>query len=184
MINEGIINSFSHGRTFTIYRYDIAFNNSTKSNPGWYGDMVGDWREEVIVPDATKLNNLKVFSTWYPTEHRIPWLMLDHTYFMQCIHEQVGYNQPTNVGFYMGSEMTDEEIWEAFAKANPSVEPQVKKGDVNGDNVVDVADIAAIISVMANEAMKSVYPNADVNGDSGVDVADIATVISIMSGNL
>ncbi|MBQ4393249.1 MAG: hypothetical protein II826_09105 [Prevotella sp.] len=184
MINEGIINSFSHGRTFTIYRYDIAFINSTKSNPGWYGDMVGDWREEVIVPDATKLNNLKVFSTWYPTEHRIPWLMLDHTYFMQCIHEQVGYNQPTNVGFYMGSEMTDEALWEAFAKANPSVEPQVKKGDVNGDNVVDVADIAAIISVMANEAMKSVYPNADVNDDSGVDVADIATVISIMSGHL
>lgn len=116
-INEGIINSYSHGRTFTMYRYSIGFNNGTKSNPGWYGDMLGDWREEVILPDATKLANIKVFSTWYPTEHRIPWLMTDHTYYMQAIHENVGYNQPTNVGYYLGSDYTsDAEIWAAAAK--------------------------------------------------------------------
>ncbi len=117
MINEGIINSFSHGRTFTMYRYSVSFNNSTKSNPGWYGDMLGDWREEVIVPSADKLTDIKIFSTWYPTEHRIPWLMTDHTYFMQAIHENVGYNQPTNVGYYLGSDQTDAEIWAAAAKA-------------------------------------------------------------------
>ena len=118
MINEGIINSYSHGRTFTIYRYDISFINSTKSNPGWYGDMLGDWREEFIVPSSDKVTDIKVFSTWYPTEHRIPWLMTDHTYYMQCIHEQVGYNQPTNVGYYLGSDRkSDAEIWEAAAKA-------------------------------------------------------------------
>ena len=151
MINESTINSYSHGRTFTMYRYDISFNNSTKSNPGWYGDMLGDWREEVIVPDATKLANIKIFSTWYPTTRRIPWLMLDHTYYMQCIHEQVGYNQPTNVGFYMGSEMTDAEIWKAFAKANRWNSNDRIRGDVNEDGVVDVADISAIISIMAGE---------------------------------
>ena len=117
-INEGIINSYSHGRTFTMYRYSIGFNNGTKSNPGWYGDMLGDWREEVILPDATKLANIKVFSTWYPTEHRIPWLMTDHTYYMQAIHENVGYNQPTNVGYYLGSDYaSDAEIWAAAKKA-------------------------------------------------------------------
>jgi rhamnogalacturonan endolyase len=118
MIDGGIINSYAHGRTFTIYRYDIGFNNSTKSNPGWYGDMLGDWREEVILPDQTKLKNIKVFSTWYPTDHRIPWLMTDHTYYMQAIHENVGYNQPTNVGYYLGSDYaSDPDIWAAAAKA-------------------------------------------------------------------
>lgn len=112
--------------------------------------MLGDWREEFIVPDATKLNNIKLFSTWYPTTHRIPWLMLDHTYYMQAMHENVGYNQPTNVGFYMGSELTDPEIWEAFAKANGwGDEPQTINGDVNGDGTVDVADISAVIDIMA-----------------------------------
>ena len=118
MINENIINSYSHGRTFTMYRYEgeCAFNNSTKSNPGWYGDMLGDWREEFIVPDNTKIDHINIFSTWYPTEHRIPWLMTDHTYYMQAIHENVGYNQPTNVGYYLGSDQTDAEIWAAAAK--------------------------------------------------------------------
>lgn len=118
MINENIINSYSRGRTFTIYRYEgqCSFNNSTKSNPGWYGDMLGDWREEFIVPDNTKIDHINIFSTWYPTEHRIPWLMTDHTYYMQAIHENVGYNQPTNVGYYLGSDQTDAEIWAAAAK--------------------------------------------------------------------
>lgn len=108
MINENVINSYSHGRTFTIYKYagECAFNNSTKSNPGWYGDMLGDWREEFIVPDNTKLDRLNIFSTWYPTDYKLPYLMSDHTYYMQCIHMQVGYNQPTNVGgYYLGSDM-------------------------------------------------------------------------------
>jgi rhamnogalacturonan endolyase len=175
MIDGGIINSYSHGRTFTMYRYDISFNNSTKSNPGWYGDMLGDWREEVIVPDATKLNNIKVFSTWYPTEHSIPWLMLDHTYYMQCIHEQVGYNQPTNVGFYMGSEMTDEEIWDAFWKANPQAPDQLV-GDVNGDGLVNALDIQKIINVSASGSHDSPY---DLNGDGLVNALDIQKVINI-----
>ena len=106
MINGGIINSYANGRTFTIYRYDITFNNSTKSNPGWYGDFLGDWREEFIVPSNDRLTDIKVFSTWYPTEYKLPYLMSDHTYFMQCLHENVGYNQPTNIGgYYLGSDM-------------------------------------------------------------------------------
>ena len=54
------------------------------------------------------------------------------------------------------------------------------KGDVNGDSVVDVADISAIISVMANDKAND---KADVNGDNIVDVADISAVISIMADN-
>ena len=52
------------------------------------------------------------------------------------------------------------------------------KGDVNGDQAVDVADIATVISVMAkgNNDLSS-----DVNGDGVVDVADIATIISEMA---
>ena len=53
-------------------------------------------------------------------------------------------------------------------------------GDTNGDGTVDVADISAIISVMAGTAS---YDGADVNGDGTVDVADISSVITIMAGN-
>ena len=53
-----------------------------------------------------------------------------------------------------------------------------KTGDVNGDFVVDVADIASIIDVMADGSGPA---EADVNGDGTVDVADVATVIDIMA---
>ena len=56
----------------------------------------------------------------------------------------------------------------------------VKQGDVNADGSVDVADISAIISVMAGSAE---YDGADVNGDGTVDVADISNVISIMAAS-
>ena len=52
-----------------------------------------------------------------------------------------------------------------------------KVGDVNGDKLVNVADIAVIISVITGASHDS---NADVNNDGTVNVADILTVISIM----
>ena len=57
------------------------------------------------------------------------------------------------------------------------------KGDVNGDGVVDVADIATVIDVMAGSVgADPVSARADVNEDGSVDVADIATIIDIMAG--
>jgi hypothetical protein len=53
------------------------------------------------------------------------------------------------------------------------------KGDVNDDGAVNVADISAIIDVMAGTAD---YKYADVNEDGSVNVADISNVIDIMAG--
>ena len=105
LINESIIHSPANGRTFTIYRYDHAFINGTKSNTSWYGDLFGDWREEFIVPDATLLNDLKIFSTWYPSDHKFPYLMSDHNYYMQTINQNIGYNQPNHLSYFLGTGM-------------------------------------------------------------------------------
>ena len=57
------------------------------------------------MPDATRTKNLKVFSTWYPTNYMLPWLMTDHVYEMSALNQNVGYNMPTQVGYYIGSDM-------------------------------------------------------------------------------
>lgn len=62
-----------------------------------------------------------------------------------------------------------------------SVANSLKSGDVNGDGAIDVADIAAVISVMAGSTDVS-FANADVNGDGNVDVTDISAVIDLMVG--
>ena len=56
-----------------------------------------------------------------------------------------------------------------------------KKGDVNTDSAIDVADIATVIDVMAGSTDYA-PALADVNSDGSVDVADIAAIIDIMAG--
>ena len=116
------IDSRQGGRVFTVYRYDAAHINGTKENSSFYGDILGDWREELIFPDNTKTKDLKIFSSWIPTTHRIPWLMTDHIYEMSALNQNIGYNQPTHTGYYLGSDYaTDEEIW-AASSATSGVE--------------------------------------------------------------
>lgn len=91
------------GRVFTIYKYGGTYINGTKKNPCWYGDILGDWREEIIVPNAEK-EELMIFTTWYPCNYAYPWLMTDHVYEMSAINQNVGYNQPTQIGYYLGSD--------------------------------------------------------------------------------
>ena len=53
-----------------------------------------------------------------------------------------------------------------------------KRGDVNGDEQVDMADIMAIIDIISEQTAGSIA--ADVNGDREVNVADIMAVIEII----
>ncbi|MDE6018200.1 MAG: hypothetical protein K2G85_05240 [Muribaculaceae bacterium] len=106
------INSRVGGRVLTGYRFDVSHINGTKENPSFYGDILGDWREEIIYPDATKTKDLKVFMSWIPTDFMIPWLMTDHVYLMSALNQNIGYNQPTHTGFYLGSDCkTSEGVW-------------------------------------------------------------------------
>ena len=54
-------------------------------------------------------------------------------------------------------------------------------GDVNGDGLVNSADISAVISVMSGYGPWD-WAIADVNGDGDVNIADISRIITIMAG--
>lgn len=72
-----------------------------------------------ILRYQTKLVDLKIFSTWYPTAHKFPWLMTDHTYHMGVLNENIGYNQPPNLGYYIGSDLiSDRQAWDAYNEQN------------------------------------------------------------------
>ena len=60
-------------------------------------------------------------------------------------------------------------------------EDEIIIGDVNGDGMVNLADISAIISVMAGYGPWE-WNIADVNGDGDVNIADISRIITIMAG--
>lgn len=80
-------------------------NNSTKGNPCLQADLFGDWREEVIWRLADS-SALRVFSTTIPTHYKFSTLMQDSVYRLSVAWQNVGYNQPPQVGFYLGDNTT------------------------------------------------------------------------------
>ena len=73
-------------------------NNSTKATPCLSADLWGDWREEVIVRDG---HNLLIYTSMMPTDYRVPCLMTDPVYRMGIAWQNVGYNQPPHLGYYL-----------------------------------------------------------------------------------
>ena len=58
------------------------------------------------------------------------------------------------------------------------------KGDINGDEKVDVEDVNAAINIILELKPASFYPgNADVNGDNKVDIEDVNAIINIILSN-
>ena len=84
-----------------VQHFDGAFNNGTKSNPCLSADILGDWREEVVVRNDAS-TELRIYLTPFATSHRVPCLMTDVPYRESVAAENVGYNQPPELGYYLG----------------------------------------------------------------------------------
>jgi rhamnogalacturonan endolyase len=85
---------------------DCASNNGTKSTPTLTADLLGDWREELILREADN-SALRLYTTTAVTKRRMYTLMHDPTYRAQVSFEQSAYNQPPHVGFHIGAGMAD-----------------------------------------------------------------------------
>ncbi len=79
-------------------------NNWTKANPCIQGDILGDWREEVLMrtPDSSEL---RLYVSTIPTDRRFHPFVEDVPYRLSLAAQNVAYNQPTQPGFYFGPAM-------------------------------------------------------------------------------
>lgn len=79
-------------------------NNGTKANPCLQGDIVGDWREEVLMRTADN-TALRLYVSTIPTDYRFHTFLEDPIYRISIATQNVAYNQPTQPGFYFGPEL-------------------------------------------------------------------------------
>lgn len=75
--------------------------NGTKATPCLSADILGDWREEVILWSTTDNAMLNIYSTITTSNYRMPTLMHDHTYRMGICWQNTAYNQPPHLGYYL-----------------------------------------------------------------------------------
>ena len=81
-----------------------ASNNGTKQNASLTGDLLGDWREEVVFRAADN-QSLRIYSTTIPATNRMYTLMHDPQYREGIAWQNVGYNQPPHPSFFIGDGM-------------------------------------------------------------------------------
>ncbi|GAA1616007.1 rhamnogalacturonan lyase [Actinoplanes couchii] len=77
-------------------------NNYTKGTPSLQADLLGDWREEVLwrTDDSTAL---RLYSTPFPSRYGFTTLVQDKLYRLGVAWQNVAYNQPPHVSYYLGN---------------------------------------------------------------------------------
>ena len=82
----------------------VAANNGTKATPALSGDILGDWREEVIWRTSDN-SKLRIYATPTETSTRITTLLHDTMYRTALAWQNTAYNQPPHPSFFLGSGM-------------------------------------------------------------------------------
>lgn len=143
------------GKYFDRIKFNNGFylwgklNNGTKYNPCVLGDLLGDWREEIVTWNDAD-NSLYICATSYESTYRIPHLMDDLNYRAQVINQNCAYNQPPHLSY----------------------DPAVKyKGNPNKAQQADEEDPATLIEHV--EVGTEVEQNGDIYTLQGVKVKQV-----------
>lgn len=107
LLDKATITSYTEGRIFTGGYDGLSVSTTNKEGLPFYGDIIGDWREEMIY--AHNVGGipveLRVFTTDYPCNYKFPYLMSNRHYRLSAAHQNIGYNQPTQIDYYIGSDL-------------------------------------------------------------------------------
>ncbi len=101
---EGRISKYDEkaGRWGFIMQADTFYTcNDSKGTPCLQADLFGDWREEIIYRSNDD-QTIRIYTTTYPTDHRIYTLMHDMQYRQAIAWQMCGYNQPPHPSFFLG----------------------------------------------------------------------------------
>ncbi|MDO4563573.1 MAG: rhamnogalacturonan lyase [Clostridia bacterium] len=174
---------------FNAYDEGCAANNSTKSTPCLSADILGDWREEVIW--RTQDNSaLRIYTTTIPTEHTLSPLMTDHVYRMGVAWQNVGYNQPPHLGYYVTEELptqleaSDFYGWNFTTQSFIDEAKAVSWGDWRGAFIT--FEIPEDFFVAESEVVSAVFSDSAMTFDNGRQwgQAPIVTLFALSPNSL
>jgi LPXTG-motif cell wall-anchored protein len=79
-------------------------NNGTKGNPSLVADVLGDWREELLLPTADS-SEIRIYSSTEVTDRKLTTLMHDPQYRVEVARQQTAYNQPSYTSYGLASDI-------------------------------------------------------------------------------
>ena len=101
-----LITKWNGNGTTTLRTFDSSYGNpqscnTTKATPSLQADLLGDWREELVMWDYDNPSQVHIYTTNITSALAIPTLMHDHTYRMGICWQNTAYNQPPHLGYYL-----------------------------------------------------------------------------------
>lgn len=100
LLDDVTISKWNGSGATNLLKLTGASCNSTKATPNFSGDLLGDWREEVILHDDA---NLYIHTTTASTTNRVYTLAHDPVYRLAMSWQNGAYNQPPHLGFLLGA---------------------------------------------------------------------------------
>lgn len=110
----------------TVYYNTAISNNSTKHNTCFQGDIIGDWREEFIA--RVDARTIRLYTTGVYSEFSLPSLWYDHQYRQAMATQEMVYNLPPNVSYFIGE-------LEGYTTAPPPSTMAGRQGISNGGTI-------------------------------------------------
>ncbi len=170
--SEAAIWDVDKGRLFTSS--GCKMNNDSKNNPCFQGDIIGDWREEIVVRHGT---DIRVYTSGLATSYSQPCLWFDHQYRQAMVWQMMAYNQPPHTSYFLGE-------LEGITVAPPSYTNRGRTEIDNGGNITttdrhlllaETNDMTVSVSDGATPYMLTVntpswVQGTDVNGTSATKV--------------
>ncbi|MET4160020.1 rhamnogalacturonan lyase [Agromyces sp. PvR057] len=162
------IDDWTRGRLLTAT--GTLTNNGTKGNPSLVADVLGDWREELLVR-TTDSSALRIYSTTELTSHKLTTLMHDPQYRVETARQQTTYNQPAYTSFYLASDLDWTDVPITTTPVTPR-EPKFKDRPKSGKDEVQVpTNVAGVAYYVDGDLVTS--PNGKVTVSGKVTVTAV-----------
>ncbi|WP_099470067.1 rhamnogalacturonan lyase family protein [Konateibacter massiliensis] len=89
---------------------EVFTSNGTKGNPGLIADILGDWREEMILRSAADNSKIRVYTTTIQTDYVVPCLLENLAYREGVAWQNVGYNQVQSLSYLLSDSVITAQV--------------------------------------------------------------------------
>jgi hypothetical protein len=142
-------------------------NNGTKGTPSLVADVLGDWREELLVRTADSAA-LRFYTTTELTAHKLTTLMHDAQYRAETARQQTAYNQPAYTSFYLASDLAWSDVPILTTPATPTAPKFKDRPGTARDEVQVPKNVDGVTYYVNGEKVESPNGKVQVTGEATV----------------
>ncbi|MBR5037387.1 MAG: autotransporter-associated beta strand repeat-containing protein [Prevotella sp.] len=135
-------NTMKDENNTTVYYNTAISNNDTKNNTCFQGDIIGDWREEFIARVDSR--TIRLYTSGVYSDFSFPSLWYDHQYRQAMATQQMVYNLPPHLSFFLGE-------MEGYTQAPPPQTTNERTEITNGGTINSNMNGKQVIACETND---------------------------------